>query len=239
MLKSYNSFIKRLLKYITVVATPVVVLVLVFLAYKFKFLNTAGGNEYENKMVFALVSALIGALGTACVWSIVDYYTFTATLNAKTQGIEFLKTSKKGAKYFMDVVIMDIIVRTVVYVITMLLIMVEVKIIFGVGFKDYLSQTYVYYAVGYGLGCLMVFINRHFRNSQAFTLTTYFITTGHTMGIAAAQFIIGPGGIELPEFVKSHIVQIIAVTYVMIGIISNGLILWKTKYCIDKSWYND
>ena len=239
MLKSYNSFVKHLMKILDHIVLPGAVLILVGVLFKLKVFYNDNAMPYQNNATFALIATIILAMGIASVWSVIDFYTFCATLNRKTQGIEFLKTSKDGKKFFMDVVIMDIIIRTVVYAVTALLLQAELHYFMGIGFKEYFKQVYPLLFVGYGLGSLMLFINRHFRNSQAFMITTYLVMMFHSMLIGIFQFGMASGDMKVPKFVANHIMEIIAVIYLLVGIISNALILYKTKLCIDKSWYND
>lgn len=239
MLKSYNSYVKQLMKILDHIVLPVGILILVGILYKTKVFYNDKAMPYENNATFVLIATVLLAFGIASVWSVIDFYTFCATLNRKTQGIEFLKTSRRGKKFFMDVVIMDIVLRTFIYAVAALLLYEELHYFMGIGFREYFKQVYPLLIVGYGLGCLMLFINRHFRNSQAFMITTYLIMMFHSMIIGIFQFGMASGDMKVPKFVANHIMEIVAGVYLLVAIISNVLILYKTKLCIDKSWYND
>lgn len=239
MLKSYNSFVKLLMRIIDHILLPVAILIIVGILYKTKVFYNDKAMPYENDAIFVIIATLVLAMGIACVWSVIDFYTFCATLNKKTQGIEFLKTSRRGKKFFMDVVITDIVVRTIVYAISAFLLFEELHYFMGIGFREYFKTAYPILIIGYGLGNFMLFVNRHFRNSQAFMITTYFVMTFHSMLVTIVQFTIASSDSKVPKFVSNHIMEMIAVIYLLLAIISNALIIYKTKVCIDESWYND
>ena len=240
MLRSYNSFVKLITRIIGNVLIPAGLLIIIGVMYKLGIFTSAKAMPQDNKESFMLLGTMILAMGMASIWSVVDFYSFCATLNKKVQGIEFLKTSKRGAKFFMDAIVMDIIVRTFIYIVSGFLLFAEMHYFVGVGFREYFEGAYIIYAIGYGIGCATLFINRHFRNSQAFLISTYVIMMLHVMVFSIVQLAM-PSLVKMhiPNFIVNHFMEMVAIFYVLVGVVSNILIVCKSKHCINTSWYND
>jgi len=235
MIKSYNSYVKHIFKLAMFVIIPVVLFLGMLIIHKTGLLGTL--FEGDTDFIFAPLSIAVFSVFTAMVWSIFDFYSFTGTLSKKSQGIEFLKTSKRAKKYFMDVVIFDIIIKLVAYVVLVGIALLEIKALTGFAVLDVLEMNYPYIIIGISMCFCMCYINRHFSNAQTFMITTYLVFSFNGTVLGVVQAIISEA--KASDTIMKNADKGLAALYGLAGVICLILTICKTKKCINESWYSD